>query len=419
VGVVERVQAGGEVVDEPFVRHVAEGLLARLPAMIDELRARLMDEDHYYAGAAEPLRAEMQQTIAEQLTQIVRGLAGLEPLDFDLPRRLARRRADQGVPMAALLHAYRLGGEVIWEHAVEVSCRLGGAVDQEQILNAANFSFSLTDRYSEVIRASFEDTVRDRFRCSQQARASLLDALFDGGRESWARPPPRGPHPGRPGRILDVPVRARFVAVAADVSEEGDDGLADIESRLRSLAIRSAWRRRSERQFGIVVLDGDADAASSRLAEILLGRSKSRIGFSPYFGDLGDTADYAGLADVARAALDPTEHGVARFDDRPLSTIVVANPEIAARAARAVIGPLLQLDRAERGAVLQTLRAWRDAGGSTTLAAERLFCHRNTVRNRLQRVEAMTGRSLDEPLGCAEVCMALEALTLLGDDAWG
>jgi hypothetical protein len=30
----------------------------------------------------------------------------------------------------------------------------------------------------------------------------------------------------------------------------------------------------------------------------------------------------------------------------------------------------------------------------------------------------MTGRSLDEPLGCTEVCMALEALTLLGEEAW-
>ena len=99
-----------------------------------------------------------------------------------------------------------------------------------------------------------------------------------------------------------------------------------------------------------------------------------------------------------------------RFDDRPLSAVVVANPEIAARAACAVIGPLLQLDRAERSAILETLRAWRDAGGSTAVAAERLFCHRNTVRNRLQRIEALTGRSLDDPLGCAEVCMALEAL---------
>ncbi len=400
------------IADDPFVRRVADGLVARLPVMIGQLRTRIAGEDHYYAGTTDAVREEMQRTVAEQLTQVVRALAGLEPLDYDLARRVARRRADQGVPMAALLHAYRLGGEVIWEHAVGLTSGAAGeTVVHEQVLNAANVFFSLTDRYSEVIRESFEDAVRDRFRCSQQARASLLDALFDGGRESL-------PLTSGIARILDLPERAQFVAVSADVSEEGDDGLADIEARLRSLAIRSAWRRRSERQFGIVVLDGDAHGASQRLAEIVACRSKSRIGFSPYFGDLGDTAEYAALADVARAALDPLETGVTRFDARPLSAVVVANPEIAVRAARSVIGPLLQLDRAERSAMFETLRAWRDAGGSTAVAAERLFCHRNTVRNRLQRIETMTGRSLDEPLGCAEVCMAFEAWTLLGDDAW-
>lgn len=407
----DRARTSDAIAAEPFVRHVVDALLAQLPAMIDELRRRIAEEDRYYAETTDVMRSEMCQTVEEQLTQIVRSLAGLESLDFDLPRRIARRRADQGVPMAALLHAYRLGGEVLWEHAVGISNGSGCGIDNEQVLNAANAFFALTNRYSEAIRESFEDTVRDRFRCSQSARAALLDALFDGGRESL-------PLTAGIARILDVPERAQFVAVSADVSEEGDDGLVDIEARLRALAIRSAWRRRRERQFGIVVLDGDADVAAVRLAEILMCRSKTRIGFSPYFGDLGDTAEFAALADVARAALDPATVGVTRFDDRPLSAVVVANPEIAARAARAVIGPLMRLDPGERAAVLETLGAWRDAGGSTTLAAERLFCHRNTVRNRLQRIETLTGRSLDNPLDCAEVCMALEALALLGADAW-
>ena len=85
-----RVRVSQGAADDPFVLRVADGLLARLPTMIDELRARITAEDHYYSGAAEALRVEMHQTIAEQLTQLVRSLAGLESLDFDLPRRLAR-----------------------------------------------------------------------------------------------------------------------------------------------------------------------------------------------------------------------------------------------------------------------------------------------------------------------------------------
>ncbi len=355
----------------------------------------------------------MRQTIAEQLAQLVRALAGYEPLDFDLPRRVARRRADQGVPMAALLHAYRLGGEVIWEHAVEVTGGLGDTVEHGQVLNAANAFFSLTDRYSEVIRASFEDTVRDRFRCSQQARAALLDALFDGGRESL-------PLTADVARILDVPVRAQFVAVAADVTEEGDDGLADIEARLRSMAIRSAWRRRSERQFGVVVLDGDAQRRVRTARGDARGTFQESYRVQPV---LRRPRRHRGIRESRRRRGAP--RSIRSRRECRVSTTVRWRPSSSrtrrSRRAptRAVLGPLLQLDRAERSAVLETLRAWRDAGGSTALAAERLFCHRNTVRNRLQRVEAMTGRSLDEPLGCAEVCMALDAMTLLGDEAWG
>ena len=117
MGVSARVYATEGIADDPFVRRVADGLVAHVDAMIGQLRTRIAEEDHYYTGATEAMRDEMQRTVGEQLTQVVRSLAGLEPLDYDLPRRVARRRADQGVPMAALLHAYRLGGEVLWEHA--------------------------------------------------------------------------------------------------------------------------------------------------------------------------------------------------------------------------------------------------------------------------------------------------------------
>jgi DNA-binding PucR family transcriptional regulator len=46
---------------------------------------------------------------------------------------------------------------------------------------------------------------------------------------------------------------------------------------------------------------------------------------------------------------------------------------------------------------------------ATAAAAEKLHLHRNTVRYRLRRVEELTGRSLAEPTGVAELHLALEA----------
>jgi PucR C-terminal helix-turn-helix domain len=37
-------------------------------------------------------------------------------------------------------------------------------------------------------------------------------------------------------------------------------------------------------------------------------------------------------------------------------------------------------------------------------------CHPDTVRHRRRRIETLTGRSLSDPLGVKELCLALEAV---------
>ncbi|MGI6870607.1 PucR family transcriptional regulator [Amycolatopsis sp. 3B14] len=60
---------------------------------------------------------------------------------------------------------------------------------------------------------------------------------------------------------------------------------------------------------------------------------------------------------------------------------------------------VLRRDRSPRGAeYLDTLRCWFDAGGDATRAAAELQVHRNTFRYRLQRIEALCGVDLDDPV---------------------
>src|SRR3954462_7136638 len=75
--------------------------------------------------------------------------------------------------------------------------------------------------------------------------------------------------------------------------------------------------------------------------------------------------------------------------------------------ADAVLLPLEQADRS--GAVLQTLATWLELGGSAEETARRLGVHRHTVRNRLDRAEGGTGRSLAEPRTRYELWLALQA----------
>jgi DNA-binding PucR family transcriptional regulator len=74
---------------------------------------------------------------------------------------------------------------------------------------------------------------------------------------------------------------------------------------------------------------------------------------------------------------------------------------------------VLDLPPEQSTLLLQTLAAWRDNGGSATAAAQQMFCHPNTIRQRLRKLESCTGRSLSDPQATAELFLALQAVALL------
>jgi DNA-binding PucR family transcriptional regulator len=78
------------------------------------------------------------------------------------------------------------------------------------------------------------------------------------------------------------------------------------------------------------------------------------------------------------------------------------------------MGGVLDLDAADRTLLFEALQVWFESRGSAAEAGQRMFCHRNTVRNRLQRVEELTGRSLSDPDATSELRVALEVVRLLG-----
>jgi DNA-binding PucR family transcriptional regulator len=79
-----------------------------------------------------------------------------------------------------------------------------------------------------------------------------------------------------------------------------------------------------------------------------------------------------------------------------------------AKIRSSVLGPLDELPPEERTILLDTFRAWVAAGGSANDTAAKIFCHPNTVRHRLHRIEEVTGRSLSRPKDTAELCLAFE-----------
>jgi DNA-binding PucR family transcriptional regulator len=78
------------------------------------------------------------------------------------------------------------------------------------------------------------------------------------------------------------------------------------------------------------------------------------------------------------------------------------------KSARTVLDGFGDLGDQERDLLFETFRVWQESGASLRETAESLFCHPNTVRYRLRKIEQRTGRSLSRPRDVAELCLAFE-----------
>ncbi len=93
----------------------------------------------------------------------------------------------------------------------------------------------------------------------------------------------------------------------------------------------------------------------------------------------------------------PAAGGVIVFDENPLLVAAVAEPDVMRRVADTVLGALASMRDDDRQILLDTFETWLHSHGSADLAAQQLFCHPNTVRQRLRRLEERTGRTLADP----------------------
>jgi DNA-binding PucR family transcriptional regulator len=196
------------------------------------------------------------------------------------------------------------------------------------------------------------------------------------------------------------------VVVAAQVPTGGDEPLREIESKLRSLDIFSAWRLLPDVQVGIVHVKSNQKL--DRVVALLSRTTTARVGVSAAFNDLRDAPRALHVARVILRGPTDSTSSVAVFDGSILATAAVSAPQVMVQTVRTALDGFGDLPDEEREMLFETFRVWQDTHSSVNTAAERLLCHPNTVRHRLRRIEKRTGRSLGRPRDVAELCLAFE-----------
>jgi len=247
--------------------------------------------------------------------------------------------------------------------------------------------------------AGYRDEQKRQLLAEESQRLSLVDALL-GGRafDEWSLREVAG--------HLRLPINGPFVVIAAHIPNAGDEPLPEIESKLRSLDIFSAWRRLPDLQVGIVHVASDQKL--DMVVALMARMTTARVGVSARFEDLRETPRALHVARVMLRGPTDSTSSVAVFDGSILATAAVSAPEAMIKTVGAALDGFGDLPDEERVLLFETFRVWQDNDALVSAAAAQLFCHPNTVRHRLRRIEKHTGRSLSRPRDVAELCLAFE-----------
>ncbi len=223
-------------------------------------------------------------------------------------------------------------------------------------------------------------------------------ALVQGGVFEW-------PSPREVADQLRLPMCGPFVAVAADVPASGEKALRGIDAKLRSLDIFSAWVLLPDQHVGIVQVPSDLHL--ERLLALLSRTATTRVGVSARFDDLAETAHALRYARVLLEGRPEPGDLVTVFDGSILGSAAISAPEVMMKAVAPMLEQFADLSADQRQILFDTFRVWQ-LGGSLQEVADQLFCHPNTVRYRLHRIQQRTGRSLSRPRDVAELCLICE-----------
>ncbi|MGW1815702.1 PucR family transcriptional regulator [Streptomyces sp. NPDC002125] len=412
------------------LHRAARALLEALPELTDRLVEALREQEPAYRAAMETEAAEIWQEVHHSLRHNVASL--IQPREFReaahrTSRWIGETRAEQGVPLDAVMHAFRMGGAMVWQDLVDDTARRSPE-DTRLLVHVAADVWNFVDEHCGVVAEAYRQAER-RLSWRRENRQRLMTAALLDGTARIADLPDAA-------LMLGLPVHGRYavLAVAAARRAPHDTGKPPVTLAEDTPVL---WHSAGEVELAILPLgagpvaadteppaEGEAEpernagpcpapgAELASVAQDLTVPPGTRVGISSVVDGLASVGDARRLAETALRAC-PASGGTVLLDEHLPAALVVSSPGLGTALADRVLGPLDRIDPADRDVLIETLTAWLDSDGSAQRAGAKLYCHRNTVLNRLRRFEQLTGRCLTRPSDAVEVSLALAARRLL------
>jgi DNA-binding PucR family transcriptional regulator len=312
----------------------------------------------------------------------------------------ARRLAQRGVPMAALLRAYRLGAARFQDWCLE---ELGRHNDSASIVSAAGLliadvTAAYVDRVSEEVVAAYEAEKENWLRDLSAARAARIRALLNGERVDVDASE----------AILGYRLRQHHLGLVCWVGEAEPAGrtLARLEHASGELAHRAGcedqpvFLPQDECSAWAWLPLSTADTFNVPAGGTCAARADPEIRFA--FGAAG--AGVTGFRRTHRQALGahavalaagPSGQPMTFFSDVAPLAMMSSSVELMRAWVIETLGSLAD-DDDHYARLRDTLRVFLQENGSFKATAERLILHKNSVQYRVRKAEEALGHPVDE-----------------------
>ncbi|MBF6331731.1 PucR family transcriptional regulator [Nocardia transvalensis] len=411
------------VLSTPGTRKLAEACRAGIPALTRRLISAIFTDNPEWTDYTSVPRADLRDGCRRYLTRILDLLGGetSDPEHDDVAASIGRHRAEQGVPLEAMLRTFRLGGGIVWEALLDKADDAG----PQEIREAGTAMWTVIDGLSSALVTAYRNTELEQVRRDERRRHALIEDLLAGRAHDAT-------FAARAARELNLPAQGAYLVVAA--RGDGRPLHAGTETALAALGIRSVWHDRVDTTIGLVSLDpgqkhagtgdnrkhagtGDKQKPSGMTDKAVLQQLRplvrGRAGASPAVPGLAEVDSAHALALIALETLPGDATGLVSLDERYPEALLVRSPDLTDLLLTHTLGPVLELPGKERDILLRTLAAWLAENCSAANAAPRLHCHRNTVINRLHRISTLLDRPLEGQRSYMELSLALSALSLV------
>lgn len=381
---------------------LARATLEKLDAVADHLVGDIHADNYQYLDVVRD--ADLWSSCRDNIERVLQLIGhcvpdGVDP--YDAARETGRRRAEQRATLESVLRSFRVGGRVVWSSALaEARSR---DIEPDVLLDVATSVWTVVDQVSSSLSESYRSRELEWLRVDEQRRQELLSELFCGS----------GDDPVLADevlRALRLPLGGPYVVVAVD----GEPGNSEVVSapRLECLlgrdGIVSAWQRHTTVTVGLVVLaDRSLTDVSAALRDV-----PARVGVSSIVERCVYIPQARELALTALRTIPLGNRGIALLDERLPQAMVARLPELAQGLITRTLNPLLAQPEEERDALLRTLSTWLRNDCSAKATASRLYCHRNTVLNRLSKIETLVGFSIHGTESAVWLSLALCAWQL-------